>query len=502
MIELRPYQKDSVEKSRKSLTQGNRRVLIQAATGAGKTITACEIIRLAKEKGSRVWFLAPRRELVTQAHQELADYGVESSIYMAGINFSYSRVVVASIDTIASRYDINELPETDLVIVDEAHLFLSPKRLELLNKWSEKAIVLGLTATPARPNGQGLGVFYDDLQLSWTIEQLIRSGYLVSPRYFAPSKPDLTAVKVGRQTREYNEKQLNTVMNQPELIGDIVDNWFKLAAWKSTVVFCCSKAHSRAVCQEFLDKGVSAEHVDADTPQDERAEIFARVKSGETKVLCNVFIASYGLNIPTLEVAVIARPTKSLILYMQIIGRVLRPSEGKTEALIIDHSGCIEEHGFVEDVTGWSLEGDDISERVAKAKEEAGTPKEITCFECLTVFSGQRECPSCGHQMIPLAEAIPCHKADLEEKLQSELVLTKRWNKVTDWETKVKFFGELKQYARSKGWKEGWAAHQYRERSGVYPNDKRLKEAKPLPASALLTGWLRHNQIRKARSKK
>ena len=104
--------------------------------------------------------------------------------------------------------------------------------------------------------------------------------------------------------------------------------------------------------------------------------------------------------------------------------------------------------------------------------------------------------------MIPLAEAIPCHKADLEEKLQSELVLTKRWNKVTDWETKVKFFGELKQYARSKGWKEGWAAHQYRERSGVYPNDKRLKEAKPLPASALLTGWLRHNQIRKARSKK
>ena len=138
---------------------------------------------------------------------------------------------------------------------------------------------------------------------------------------------------------DYVTESLGEHMDKPALIGDIVSNWYRIVRDKKTVVFCTTCAHSRHVRDEFLRLGIKAEHLDGKTEQDERKAILDRVQTGETQVLCNVFVASYGLDIPSLECAVLARPTKNITLYLQTIGRVLRISEGKTEAVVIDHSG-------------------------------------------------------------------------------------------------------------------------------------------------------------------
>src|SRR3546814_7641235 len=164
-------------------------------------------------------------------------------------------------------------------------------------------------------------------------------------------------------------------MDTPQLVGDVVENWMRIARHRSTVVFCVNRAHSRNVRDEFLAQGIRAEHVDGETPTDERAAILARVRSGETQVLCNVFVASYGLDIPTLDCAVLARPTKNIALYMQTVGRVMRPAERKADALVIDHSGAVKENGFVDDFIPWSL---DESEKVKDRKLKLSRSEEHT----------------------------------------------------------------------------------------------------------------------------
>jgi len=500
MFDLWKPQQAVLDAARLAISAGSKRPLIQMATGGGKTVILSEISRLAIEKHNRVTVITPRRKLVFQIAKTLAAHGMSSAVLMADVNYVQASVTVASIDTIVSRYKEHDLPNANLVIIDEAHLFMSEERLAILNRYADTgAIVLGLTATPALSNGSGLGMFFDSLSVSWTIEQLIQGGYLCAPKYYAPDKPDLALVNVTKGTGDYNQIKLGKAMDQPKLIGGIVDNWFKIAPWKPTVVFCTNKKHSRHVCEEFLKRGVAAEHLDSDTPDDVREEVYARIESGETVVLTNVYLASYGLDIPKLEVAIIARPTKSIVLYMQTVGRVLRTYEGKKYGIIIDHSGCVDEHGFVENISGWSLDvKSKISESVKQLKGENAEPKEITCENCLAVFSGVRVCPSCGHAMIPTTEAIPYHEADLVEIETPAWLASKRWNKQTSWSEKIEFFAQLLSHQRDKHYKTGWAANQYRERSGVWPNDKRLQGARPQEPTKILIGWLRSQQIKYA----
>jgi superfamily II DNA or RNA helicase len=468
------------------------------ATGGGKTVILSEISRLALTKHNKVTIITPRRKLVFQIEATLSKHGITSAVLMADVNYHHALVTVASIDTIVSRFKEHDLPKANLVIIDEAHLFMSEERLAVLNRYADTgATVLGLTATPALSNGSGLGMFFDSLSVSWTIEQLIQGGYLTPPKYYAPSKPDLSQVNTTPKTGDYNQRKLAEVMDKPKLIGDIVDNWLKIAPWKPTVVFCTNKKHSRHVCAEFLRRGISAEHMDANTPDDEREATFARIESGETVVLTNVYLASYGLDLPCLECAVIARPTKSIVLYMQTVGRVLRTFKGKNFGIVIDHSGCVDEHGFVENISGWSLDvKGKIGDKVKQIRGEGGEPKEITCVDCLSVFSGARMCPNCGHEMIPLTEAIPHYEADLVEVKTPAWIASKRWNKRTSWSEKIEFFAQLLGHEKEKKYKKGWAANQYRERSGVWPNDSRLKNQAPRVPTAILTGWLQSQKIK------
>jgi len=299
-------------------------------------------------------------------------------------------------------------------MVDEAHLSVAPTRKEILSSYPD-AIIIGLTATPARGDGKGLGEIYDDLVLSWPIRKLTDQGFLVPVRYFAPSKPDLAGLKLNKDG-DYVVKGLSERVDNPQLVGDVVHNWFRLAKNKKTVVFCTTRSHSRHICDEFKSRGIKPEHVDGETPNDERKDILDRVRSGETQVLCNVFVATYGLDIPSLECAVLARPTRNIALYLQTVGRILRPFEGKTEAIVIDHSGAVDEHGFVDDYIPWSLDSSQsVKEKKEQLKKEKQEPKEITCGECGTVFKSSRACPECGHEMVQHGKPIPTHQADLQE---------------------------------------------------------------------------------------
>lgn len=289
---------------------------------SGKTTWAADMIRSCREKGGRAMFLAPRRELVHQASARLRSAGIPHGIVMAQADHLEDLtqpVQVCSIDTLISRLFRKgrkiELPDFSLVIMDEAHLAVTERRKDLMQHWP-KAILVGLTATPIRKDGRALGMMFEDMVQPTSVKALTEAGYLVPARYFSVAKPDLARIKVT--AGDYNAKALDDAMNTPTLVGDIVQHWMELAAARRTVVFCTSIKHSVAVCEQFQRNGVAAEHVDANTPTDEREDIFKRFTSGKTQILTNCFLASYGFDLPALSCVVLARPTKSLMLYLQM----------------------------------------------------------------------------------------------------------------------------------------------------------------------------------------
>lgn len=499
-MELRPYQTQAIADVRRSLAEGNRRVVLQLATGAGKTRIAAEIIQRAFVKGTRTLFLAPRRELIYQARDAFERQGVRSGTIMAGERPDYALPLqVASFDTLHARAVRGKrmgMPEAGLVIVDEAHLSISETRAEILALYPD-ARIIGLTATPARGDGRGLGEIYDALVQGPSLRELTDMGFLVPVRYYAPDKPDLAAVKINRDG-DYAETALGGVMNSPVLVGNIVEHWQKLASMRRTVVFCVNCAHSRAVCSAFVTAGVSAEHLDGETPPQERADILERVRRGATQVLCNVFVATYGLDIPALDCAVLARPTKNIALYLQTVGRILRPYTGKADALVIDHAGAVAENGFVDEYIPWSLDTQTkVKDRKEAAQKDRKEPKEIECPHCSTVFKLRRNCPSCGLAVIPPEKDLPIHEATLIE-LDREAA---KANREMSWEEKAEFMGQLKTYARNHGYSPGWIAHKYREKTGVWPNDPRAKMAPMRELTAEVKSWITSRNIRYAKRK-
>jgi len=209
-----------------------------------------------------------------------------------------------------------------------------------------------------------------------------------------------------------------------------------------------------------------------------------------------VFIASYGLDIPSLEVAVMARPTKSIVLYYQTIGRVLRPSPGKEYAIVMDHADCVSKHGFIDQEPPWSLSSDEsVSERQEREKKEKKEPREIECSVCHTLFKNRRDCPSCGHRMVLVGEPIPHWEFDLQE-----IEAQKKKNNQVSKTVKADFFAMLKGYAFDHGYAKGWAAHQYRKKFGVWPNHYKDVQAKA--PNKEVSNWIRSRQIAWAKSKK
>jgi DNA repair protein RadD len=303
-----------------------------------------------------------------------------------------------------------------------------------------------------------LGLLYDRLIEPTTTAELTRLGFLTPARYFSVSEPDLQRVRTV--AGDYNQGDLEAAVNRPELIGDIIEHWLKHAPTRRTVVFATSIAHSAALCESFLRAGVAAEHVDANTPQQMREATFARFGNGRTQVLCNCQLASYGFDLPELDAVVLARPTKSLMLFLQMIGRGLRRAEGKTDCLVFDHSGAVHRHGFAADERAWTLDGERALIDSKQSANQRGEAKMLTCPECSCVFTGARLCPECGFFFAPRGreiETLDGELVEIGEHLEPEM------------QDRLAFYLELRGMAAEARYKDGWAAHNFREKFGEWP---------------------------------
>ena len=494
---LRQYQKDTLNDIIRSQRDGNKNILLQAATGSGKTVMASAFVKHMIEQNKNVLFLAHRRELITQCSDKLTKEGIKHGIIMAGETAQFwHNTQVASIDTLRSRSITNkteELPKADLVIIDEAHRSLSRTYLKIIGMYANSQ-VLGLTATPIRSDGKGLGYIFSDMVKAPSIATLIKQGHLVSCQYFAPTIPDLNGIQ--NYMGDYNATELANRMDKPKLIGDIVSSWKKIANNKKTIVFASSVAHSKNIAESFIDIGINAAHIDGTTDHAERERVLDEFNNGNLKIICNCMVLTEGFDCPPAEVCVLARPTKSLGMYIQMVGRVLRPYEGKEYATIIDHSGAVYTHGFVEDDIDWTLDPKNtmtIKERkLAKPKEEA----QIICEGCFSMYSGSNICSRCGH--------IQLKKSKYVEVLDKELGFVDKVSKTVKEkltyapEFRAEFYSMLLGYCAMYQYKQGWAYHTYKMRFNEYPN---FTDARPMKPSSECFSYIKHLQIKKAKSK-
>jgi superfamily II DNA or RNA helicase len=289
IVRLRPYQSEAIKRVEDLARGGVRRIVIALPTGGGKTTVAAKIIERALRSEKRVLFLAHRRELIGQAYQRLVDIGIpeqQVGVIMAADprRRPGASVQVASVHTLCNR----PKPRADIIFIDECHRALSPTYREIAAAYPD-ALHLGLTATPYRADGRGLGDAYDEIVIVATPRQLIDDGFLVEPRVFTMpphQMPDLSRVKL--QNGDYAADELGRMMDKQALVGNIVEHWFEHASGVRTVAFASSVAHSKHIVERFVAAGVPAEHLDGETPTPERDGILARLESGETQVVSNM----------------------------------------------------------------------------------------------------------------------------------------------------------------------------------------------------------------------
>lgn len=444
-MQLRPYQAQMQADARAAIRDGMRRLILCVATGGGKTVIASSIIAAAAAKGSRLLFLAHRKELIDQASAKLDLFGIDHGIIMAKHwrRRASALVQVASIQTLIRR----DLPPADIIIIDEAHRSLAKSYQDLVNAYPG-AVVLGLTATPVRADGRGLGDVYQTIVQGPAIHDLIHEGFLVNPRHFAPARPDLTGVHSKRG--DYDETELAAAVNHPDLVGDIVGHWQQLAAGRLTVAFAVNIEHSRHIVRAFQAAGIAADHLDGTMPGPERDAILNRLASGETRVLSNVGILTEGWDLPACSCVILARPTQSEGLYIQMAGRALRTAPGKDDCIILDHAGCAHAHGLVTEPREWAL--DPSKKRGKKGKQI----RVSTCDRCYAAYASQsRQCPACGHVPATMVRDLVHDTAATLVEVDAEMVKRERKREIGQ----AKSLDDLRRIAQQRGYKPGWADH-------------------------------------------
>ena len=492
-IRLRNYQIEAIKNLKLSFKKGNKKILLVAPTASGKTIIACDMIKKAMEKNKEVLFVAHRRELIKQCSKKLKEFGVQHGIIMAlQTPNNYAHTQIASIQTFTARKDKLGFtkPKADLIIIDEAHRSTSKSFQALIKEYPE-AYIIGLTATPCRSDGKGLGNIYEDLIEVESIKKLTELGYLVPSRIVAPTIPDLEGIKVI--AGDYEKKSLSAKMNDPKLIGDIVMHWEKFAQGRPTIVFACSIAHSKHIRNIFLNSNIPAGHIDGEMNELDREEQLDLLHQGKIKVLSNCQVLTEGWDEPKVSCVILARPTKSYGLYLQMVGRSLRifPPD-KKDTLIIDHSGAIYFHGFPDDEPEWSL-SKSITKEPKKREKKPIEKQPLTCLNCFCVYSPQKDFPEC-----PECDWLPTKQEKILLIKQGRLVeLAPNVHCVTPNEKK-NFFAQLLYYSRQKKFKDGWASYVFRTKYGHWPYNKKVE---PMYTSKEVRNFIRYYFIKQAKSK-
>ncbi len=472
-VRLRAYQIQALDRVQARIAAGVRRIVIVLATGGGKTTIAVQIILEAISRGQCVLFLAHRRELISQTYRRLVQMGVpEQDVGVLMGNDPRRRpgakVQVASVDTLRNRAK----PRADIAFIDECHRALARSYQDIAACYPD-AVHLGLTATPYRADGRGLGDAYQELVVVASPSQLIAEGYLVEPSVFTVPRehlPDLSSVHI--RAGDYEGRELEDAVNRKSLVGNIVEHWLQLARGKRTVAFAVSVEHSKNIAARFIEAGIPAEHLDGTTPGADRDAILARLEQGETQVVANCNVLCEGWDQPSVKCAILARPTKSTGLYLQQAGRILRPWN-EERAVILDHAGCAVEHGLPQDDREFSLDGRKKTGR--RGPVEAPTKVCAAC--CAVVAVACRACPECGNEF-PASERVPEERKGVLVSAQQarEEYLLDEWEK-------------LNRRAIERGYKPGWVFYRFKEKFGRAPPKR--PDVVPSPAETRSAAFAR-----------
>lgn len=446
--------------------------MVYSPTGSGKTGLSAFITDGFVSRGMRVLMTCPYTVLVTQTAKRFIQYGLPedeiSYVWRDHPNYDPERKIqIASADTLIRR----DFPENiDLLIVDEAHL-RRKKMLEVIKYLTTETHVkvIGLSGTPFAPF---LGKYYQRLIKPTTIKELMDTGVLCGYEFFAPTKPDLSGVKVTRSDEfgsDYKEDEVAEIMCGADLVGDIVSNWLSHGEDRPTVAFCVNVNHANYVTLQFNKAGVNAEVMTAQTPHDERQMMIHRFEQGATKIIVSVgtLIAGFDSDVRCI---IYARPTKSEIRWLQIIGRGLRTAKGKDKCLVFDHSGSVHRLGYPDSIEYDTLPSKSdgmktiVSERENEKREKL--PKE--CSQCHYMKpAGVYQCPKCGHKPLAGEDVDTDASRGLKQISGKKKVVTKQQKQ--SWWSQIKFY-QRQRAAQGKPVSDGWCAHTFKDKFGTWPN--------------------------------
>jgi DNA repair protein RadD len=446
VIELRPYQQEAVDRIRQAMAR-HRSVLFVLPTGGGKTVVFSHIAHQAAAKGNRIAVLVHRVELLEQASRSLATMGVRHGLIAPGRSMDLSASVqVCSVQTLARR--LHKLPADlfRLLVVDEAHHSNAGTWAKVLGHF-HTARVLGVTATPCRTDGRGLGEWYGAMVQGPSPEWLTTEGYLAPARVFAP--PGVSVQGLHRRMGDYDMREAEQLLGAGQAMGDCLSHYQQHLSGRTAIAFCCSVAHAEAVARLFNDHGVAASSIDGTMDTATRRDLLERLGTGDLKVLTSCSLIGEGVDVPSVGGCILLRPTQSLALHLQMIGRCLRPQPGKT-AVVLDHVGNVNRLGHHLDPREWTLEG------IQKRNQERA-PSVKVCPACFCAMpSGKAECPECGHRFAPETRELEHIPGQLEE-LQRQVEQRERRVEQAQAET----LADLVAIGKRRGMKSphGWARH-------------------------------------------
>lgn len=469
-MQLRGYQTSAIEGVSEAWRAGAKSVLLTVATGGGKTVIFSDVARRTGERGRRVLILAHRRELIRQASEKLTAAGTPHGIIAPGFSASRELVQVGSIQTVRRR--LEQIAEPSLIVPDECHHTTAPEWGELFAAFP-KAFILGVTATPERLDGLGLGResggHFDAMVQGPQTAELIADGYLTGARTFAPAHAvDLAGIRT--QMGDYAIGQVAEAMTQAQVVGDAVSHYKRLCAHRPAILFSPSVAHAELMAQAFREAGFRGVAASGVTESRQRDAAIAGLATGATEVLCSCDLISEGLDVPVVACVILMRPTKSLGLYMQQGGRGLRPiyapgfdlgtregrlasiaASNKPQLIILDHAGNCQRHGMIEDAREWSLAGKRRKDSVAKV---------IQCPSCWETFGPRPVCPGCGHsfrkaQAENAGRKLRSIDGDLQEVSQDRIDVIKNADLKVLLRT-AKTESDLHEIARIRGYNARW----------------------------------------------
>jgi len=415
MITLYDFQQKLLQDAREKLCT-HKSVLVVLPTGGGKSIITAEMIKTAISKGKTAYFCVHRKDLVTQMSATFRKFAIPFGYIAAGRTYNpFMPVQICSVQTLANR--LNKVSPPNLLIVDEAQFSCSQSYSKIIEHFKRQgSYIIGKTATPWRMSGEGLGKHFGSMVVGPTVKTLMDDGFLSKYKIYAPSAPVLTGVKT--RAGDYVEADLLDAVDKPSITGDAVTHYLKYANGMRTVAFCVSISHSEHVASAFRSSGINAQHVDYKTPPETRMRYFNDFADGKIKILTSVAIFSEGLDLAALvgrevciEAAILLRPTKSLTMYLQQVGRALRKKD--YHAIILDHAGNCREHGLPDEEREWQLS----DRKKAKKADSSGEKEERVkiCPECYMVHEPDPKCPSCGF-VYPVRDIKPDEiEGDLEE---------------------------------------------------------------------------------------